>query len=255
MTEITESREPAQGRAPIRATDTAGQSRDQRLTGVALVLTAVAVVMGALLGDPTIESHDDREKFVEQVGNVADRIPVIYAFQVVEVASGFLAIAAALGLYLLLRERARGIALAGLLMLGLSCVFAAGTAFVGAAMVRASDDYVGGGLAGIGGGSEDVLEVIRVLAILHFANFLTAFAALGIGAAAFAYGLAWSTRIAPRWLGWLGLLAGALLLLTPLAVTADLLFLPFFLGTILALVWLIVTGLWLSLRPPGARPR
>jgi hypothetical protein len=157
----------------------------QRLTGVALVLTALAVVLGAGLGDPTIESHDDKEKFVEQVGNAADRIPVIYAFQVVEVFSGLLAIAAGLGLYLLLRERARGIALAGLLLLVVSCVLVAGRAFVGAAMVRAADDYGGGGLAGIGSGSEDVLELIRVLAVVHFGYFLSAFATLGLGAAAF----------------------------------------------------------------------
>src|SRR5215216_5347777 len=117
--------------------------RLERLTGVTILLTALAVVLGALLGDPTIESQDDREKFVEQVENAADRIPVIYAFQVVEVASGFLTIAAGLGLYLLLRERARLPALAGLLLFVVSCVFEAGRAFVGAAMVRAADDYTG----------------------------------------------------------------------------------------------------------------
>ena len=226
--------------------------RLRRLTGVALLLTALAVVLGALLGDPLIESHDDREKFVEQVGNAADRIPVIYAFQVVEVVGGFLSIAAGLGLYLMLRERARGMSLAGLLLFVVSSGFEAGRAFVGAAMVRAADDYGGGGLAGIGRGSEDVLELIRVLAVVHFASFLTAFAALGIGAAAFAYALAWPAGVAPRWLGWLGLVAGALLLLTPLAVAAELLFLPFFLGAILALVWLLAAGVWLVLRPPGA---
>lgn len=228
--------------------------RLQRLTGVTLLLTALAVVLGALLGDPTIESHDDREKFVEQVENAADRIPVIYAFQVVEVASGFLTIAAGLGLYLLLRERARLPALAGLLLFVVSCVFEAGRAFVGAAMVRAADDYTGDGLAGIGSGSEDVLELIRVLAVVHFGYFLTAFAALGIGAAAFAYGLAWSTGFAPRWLGWLGLVAGGLLVFTPLAVTVDVLFFPFFFGTILSLVWLFAAGIWLTLRPRAPGP-
>jgi succinate dehydrogenase/fumarate reductase cytochrome b subunit len=82
-------------------------ARLHRVTGVALLLTGLAVVLGALFGDPTIESHDDREKFVEQIENAVDRIPVIYAFQVVEVASGFLTVAAGLGLYLVLRDRAR----------------------------------------------------------------------------------------------------------------------------------------------------
>jgi hypothetical protein len=226
--------------------------RLQRITGVALVATALSVVLGAVLGDPTIESHDDREKFVEQVENAADRIPVIYVFQGVEVVSGFLTLAAGLGLYLVLRERARVAALFGLLLFVVSCIFEAGRAFVGAGMIRASDDYLGGGLAGIGTGSTDVLELIRVLAVLHFGYFLSAFAALGLGAAAFAYGLAWPTGILPRWLGWLGLVAGTLLLLTPLAVTIDILFLPFFVGAILTVVWLLAAGLTLSLRRRGS---
>jgi hypothetical protein len=227
--------------------------RLERLTGAGLALTALAVVLGHVLGDPTIESLDDREKFLDEVERAADRIPVIYAFQVVEVATALLALAAGLGLYLLLRERARGAALLGLLLFVLSGVFHAGTGIVGAGMIRAADDYTGGGLAGIGSGSEDVLELIRVLATIHFANFLTGFAVLGIGAAAFAYGLAWTSGLAPRWLGWLGLVTGALLVLTPLAVTVEILFLPFFFGAILAVVWLIAAGLWLALRPPEPR--
>lgn len=230
-------------------------AQSRRLTGIALVLTALAVVLGHVLGDPTIENLDDREKFVDEVERAADRIPVIYAFQVVEVGTALLALAGAVGLYLLLREQARGAALFGLLLFALSGVFHAGTGMVGAGMIRAADDYTGGGPTAIGSGSEDVLELIRVLAAIHFANFLTAFAVLGIGAAAFAYGLAWTSGLAPRWLGWLGLVAGALLVLTPLAVTAELLFLPFFFGAILTLVWLLAAGLWLAVRPPeAARP-
>jgi Domain of unknown function (DUF4386) len=226
--------------------------RLQRLTGVTIVLMALAVGLGHVLGDPTIESHDDRGKFVAEVQNAADRIPVIYAFQAVEVASAFLAVAAGLGLYLFLRNRAGGSGLAGLLLFVLSGVFHAGTGIVGAGMIRAADDYVGGGVVAVSG-SDNVLELIRVLAVLHFANFLAAFAALGIGVGAFAYQLAWPAGLAPRWLGWLGLIAGGLLVLTPLAVTADVLFLPFFFGAILTLVWLLVAGLMLALRPvrPG----
>jgi hypothetical protein len=54
------------------------------------------------------------------------------------------------------------------------------------------------------------------------------------------------------WLGWLGLVAGVLLLLTPLAVTVEVLFLPFFFGAILTIAWLLAAGLWLALRPPVA---
>jgi hypothetical protein len=224
--------------------------RLQRLVGVALVLTSTTVLLGHVLGDPTIESHDDRAKFVEQVEDAASRIPVVYVFQVVEIAAAFVALAAGIFLYLFLRERARGAAVAGLLLFLLSGAFHAGTGMVGAGMIRAADDYAGGGLAGIGSGSEDVLELIRVLAVLHFANFLSGFATLGFGAAAFAYGLAWPAAVAPRWVGWLGLVAGALLLLTPLAVTTDVLFFPFFVGAILAIVWGFAAGVWFIVRTP-----
>jgi hypothetical protein len=220
-----------------------------RLTGMALILTGVTAALGATLGDPAIESHDDRERFVEQVGDAADRIPTAYVFQILDVGRGLLALAAAVGLYLLVRERPRGATLLGLALFAVSGVLAALTAFVGAAMVRAAHDYTGGGLAGIGTGSNDTLELIRVLAVVHFGGFLTGFAALGIGGAAFAYGLA-RNRIISRWLGRLGLFAGALLLLTPLAVTVDILFLPFFVGTILTLVWILATGFSLALRSP-----
>jgi hypothetical protein len=227
-----------------------------RLTGIALILTGITAALGATLGDPAIESHNDRERFVEQVADAADRIPAAYAFQIMDVGRGLLALAAAVGLYLLLRERSRGATVLGLALLAVSGVLAALTAIVGAAMVRAADDYAGGGLAEIGTGSHDTLELIRVLAVVHFGTFLTGFAALGIGGAAFAYGLA-RTRMISRWLGRLGLSGGALLLLTPLAVVADLLFLPFFVGAILTLIWLLAAGLSLALRSPdtAAGPR
>jgi hypothetical protein len=224
----------------------------QRVAGVTVVLMSAAVVLGHVLGDPTIESHDDRAKFVEEVENAADRIPVVYAFQVLEVATALVALAAGLGLYLLVRERARAAGLAGLLLFVLSGVFHAGTGIVGAGMIRAADDYTGGGLAGIGHGSEELLELIRVLAVLHFANFLSGFATFGFGAAAFAYALAWPGALAPRWLGWLGVVAGALLVLTPLAVTAEVLFLPFFFGAIMTVVWGLAAGLWLISRREAA---
>jgi hypothetical protein len=89
--------------------------RAERITGVLLVLTAAATVLGNI-GDPYVESHDDRTKFVEQVTDAADRIPLIYVFQAADVVRVFMAVGAGVGLYLLLRQRARGVGLAGLLM-------------------------------------------------------------------------------------------------------------------------------------------
>ncbi len=223
----------------------------QRATGIGLILAAVGYVLGISVGDPAVEEYETRETLVSRVEDVADRIPAIYAFQTVAVVASFLAVAGALGLYLTLRERARGPALAGLLLVLMSAVFNAATAMVGGSMALAADDFAGGGIEGIGSEADSTLQLLRAFAVVHFASFLTAFAALGLGAACFAYGLAWRVAFAPRWLGWLGAVAGALMLFTPVAATTVVLFLPFFLGAILTIVWLLVAGVWLALRAPA----
>jgi hypothetical protein len=222
-----------------------------RLFGIALILAALGYVLGLLLGDPAIEDPETKEALVERVEDVSDRIPTIYVFQVVGVVASVFLLGAGLGLYLLLGDRARGAGLAGLLLFVLSAVFNGVLAMVGAAMTLAADDYTGGGLAGIGSESDSTLELIRSFAVFHFACFLAGFGALGLGCGSFAYGLAWQAAILPRWLGWLGVVAAALAALTPLAVTATLLFLPFFIGAILTVVWLLASGVWLTLRAPA----
>jgi hypothetical protein len=224
----------------------------QRAAGIALILAAVGYVLGIVVGDPAVEEYETRETLASKVEDVADRIPAIYAFQIVAVAGSFFAVAGGLGLYLMLRERARGPALAGLLLFLVSAVFNAGTAMVGAGMTLAADDFAGGGIEGVGSGADSTLQLIRSLGAIHFASFLTAFAALGLGAASFAHSLVWQAGVAPRWLGWLGLVAGALMLFTPFAIATVVFFLPFLLGTILTIVWLLSAGIWLALRAPAA---
>jgi hypothetical protein len=221
--------------------------RGARLTGVLLLLTAVCFVLGLALSDPQIETHGDRSEFIQQVEDVADRVPAIFAFQTLDVIGGLLAVLAAIGLYGMLRDRARVDAVAGLSLFVITAVFTAGRSFVGGAMTVAAEDYVGADLEGLAKGSNELLETINVLSALHFGYFLAGFATLGLGVAAFGYGMR-SADIGPRWLGSLGLVAGALVCLTPLALVSEGLFIPFFLGTLLALVWLIGGGLWLVLR-------
>jgi hypothetical protein len=223
-----------------------------RAAGVALLLTLLAVAIGHLLGDPTVENQDTRADLVAEVEDAADMAPVIYAFQAVEIATALVVVLAALAIYAMLRERARLGGLAAAALFVLSGIFHAGTGIVGAGMIRAADDYVGAGPDGLGRGSDEVLELIRVLSVMHFANFLAGFALLGFGVGIAAYGLAWPARATPRWLGWLGVVAAALLVLTPLAVTAEVLFLPFFVGALLTLVWLLIAGAWLIARPERA---
>lgn len=159
------------------------------------------LVLGTVLGDPAIESGQDRGLFIQQVEKLAGRVPVIYAFQILDVLRGFLMVAAGLGLYLILRKRAQALGLGGLLMVLMSGVFAAITAIVGATMTRAAEDYAGRGLEDLATGSDELLQGIRVLTALHWGSFLTGMVALGFGIAVFSYGLTWLVGWAPRWQG------------------------------------------------------
>lgn len=222
-----------------------GARRLRRVTGILMLLTALSLIVALSLSDPAIEEHHVSRAFMEQVERTADRAPAIYVFQVVEVARGFLVAATGVGLYLMLRSSAPGLSLAGLVMFGMSGVFGAGTAFIGAGTATAAQLYAGGHLEGIGAGSTDLLAVIQVFTILHFAFFLAAFAGLGLGIATFSRSLT-SSKAAPRWLIRLGLISGVLLCLSWLTFINEFLFIPFFIGVILSLVWSITMGIRLT---------
>lgn len=217
-----------------------------RFTGVMLLVTTLAVFVTFNFSDPGIDSADDKEAFARQVADAAARMPGIGAAHVVQVALAALAALVGVGLYQLVRRRAPGPGLAGLLMLVLWGSFAAVQGMVAAAMVTAAQGYVEGGLAEAG--SDQALALIHALGRVHFGTFLTSEAALGIAVAVFSYALAWPAGLLPRWLGWLGLVAGGLHGLVPLALLQELFFLPWFLGTVLTVVWLLITGSWLVIR-------
>jgi hypothetical protein len=225
----------------VAAIPVATASGSRRATGVLLLLTAVSLLITLSLSDPAIEEHHVSKKFIEQVERSADRAPGIYAFQVVEVARGFLTASLGVALHLTLRGAAPGLGLGGLVMFGMAGVFTAGTAFIGAGTTTAAQLYSGGHLEGTGAGSTDLLAVIQVFTVLHFAFFLAAFAGLGLGIAAFSRTLK-AADAAPRWLVGLGLVSGVLLCLSWLTFIKEILFLPFFLGIVLSLVWLITMG-------------
>lgn len=226
-----------------------GAVRVRRATGILLLFTAIAIILAAVLSDPAIEEHHVARSFVQQVERAAERAPMIYVFQVVDVARGLLTAAAGVGLFMILRRQAPGLSLAGLVMFTMSGVFAAGTAFIGAATTSAAQLYVGGHLEGTGAGSSDVLALIQVLSVLHFGFFLTAFAALGVGVAAFSRSLA-STARPSRWVTRLGVVSGVLVCTSWLTLINEILFLPFFFGGVLSVIWLATVGVRLTGRGP-----
>lgn len=222
-----------------------------RLTGVALLATTLGLFVAFSYSDPGVESRHDRAAFIQEVTDAAGRMPAIGAAHVVQGLLAVMAIAAGVGLYLLVRRRAPGLGLAGLLTLLLWGTFSALQAMVGAAMVTTAQSYVDGGLAEAG--NDQTLLLIDALGRIHFGTFVATGTLLGLAVLSFARGLSWPAGLAPRWLGWLGLLAGGLSALLPLALWQELFFLPWFLGTVLTAVWLLVTGFRLAItRAPGS---
>lgn len=219
-----------------------------RFTGATLLVTPLALFVAFWYSDPGVESRDDRAAFIEEVTGAADKVPTIGVAQAVQGLLALLAVAAGVGLYLLLRRRAPGLGLAGLLVLVLWGAFSAVQAMVGAAMVRAAEVYVDGGP--VEPGSDQSLTLIDALGTVHFGTFIASGTLLGLAVLLFAVGLSWPTGLAPRWLGWLGLVAGGLSALLLLAWAQEVFFLAWFLGNILAVVWLVATGVrFVLIRP------
>lgn len=220
-----------------------------RFTGAALLVTTLALFVAFWYSDPGVESRNDREAFIQEVTGTVDKMPTIAVAQTVQGLLALLAVVAGVGLYLLLRRRAPGLGLAGLIILVLWGAFSAVQAMVGAAMVAAAQMYVDGGLAEPG--SDQTLTLIYTLGRVHFGTFIASGTLLGLAVLLFAVGLSWPAGLAPRWLGWLGLVAGGLSALLVLALVQDMFFLPWFLGNIFTAVWLIVTGIRFTLIRPS----
>jgi len=225
-----------------------------RYTGVALLVTLAGLFVSFFASDPAVESHDDKQAFIREVTDAAARTPGIGVAQAVQVSLAVLAVLAGVGLYRLVRERAPGLGLAGLLVLVLWGVFEAVQGMVGAAMVTAAGQYVAGGLAEPG--SDQTLVLIETLSTLHFGTWLGAWSLLGLAVAGYGYALAWRARLLPRWLGGTAAVAGGLLALTPLALVGEALFIVWFLASIVVFLCLAITGIWLlARRPRVAEPR
>lgn len=228
--------------------------RQARYTGVALLATALALLVAFTLGDPGLESDDEPAEFAAEAADAADRLPGIGWALATELSLSVLTVLAGIGLYQLIRRRAPGLALAGSAMLVLFGLFHASQAMVGAAMVSVAREYVAGGL--VEAGSNQLLALLKALGAIHFTAWIAAWATLGLAIIAYGRGLSWITRDTPRWLGGLGLGAGVLLGTTPLVLVSEPLFLTWFIGAVLGFAWLLLTAGWLIARPrrTGADP-
>ena len=185
-----------------------------RVAGVALLLLALGIILSIVFDVATTDAdpfeRDQVEEFLRDINsNEASAILLVVADLATDAAFG---IAAAVGLYLIFRERNRLLALFGFaLIFGGTVAFIAADAATVPLIFLAQDFVEKGGPGGIAAGDDVILEIARAIAIWSIVVELTALTAIGAGTLAFGTVIAWTPAGAgvnpPRWIGWLAVLA------------------------------------------------
>ncbi len=233
-------------------------ARVSQLTGTALLLLALGIIVSLALSF-SFEGDDDpfdRDEIAGVLETINDnQAPYILGTAVEITIDAVVGLVVAAGLYLVFRERSRALALVGLAgLLANSIAFMVADASNVTMAFLAEDFAEKGGAGGIAVGDEVILEVARAVVIFSIVTNQIALTSLGLGLIALGVLIAWSPAAAganpPRWLGWLGVLTGVLMILSWLIVVSDAAFVLFIASAIAALVWLIVLGGWLLLRAP-----
>ncbi len=233
-----------------------------RVAGISLLLLALGIILSIVFDVATTDAdpfeRSEVEEFLRDInGNEASAILATIADLAIDAAIG---IAAAVGLYLVFRERNRLLALFGFaLIFGGSIAFIAADAGTVPLIVLAEDFVEKGGAGGISTGDDVILQTARAIAIWQIAVELTAFTALGAGILAFGSLIAWTPAGAqanpPRWIGWLAVLAGVTTVPVWLIAASDVFFFLFVVGGIALLIFLIILGIWLLMQPEAGEAR
>ncbi len=229
--------------------------RINRVAGVALLLLALGIILSIVFDVATTDAdpfeRDQVEEFLRDInGNEAYAILATVA----DLATDAIGIVAAVGLYLVFRERNRLLALSGFaLIFGGNIAFIAPDAATVPLIFLAQDFVEKGGPGGIAAGDDMILQTARAIAIWSIVVEITAFTAIGAGILGFGTLIAWTPAGAganpPRWIGWLAVLAGVTTVATWLIAASEVFFFLFVIGGIALLLFLIVLGGWLLMQP------
>lgn len=228
-----------------------------RLTGIVLIALAVSMVLWFIFG--TIVSDVDlfkRDKIDDLLVDIEDNkwAVVVRLISGITGHAGF-GVAAAAALYLLLRDRSRRYAL-----FGFASILAAQAAFlIGDAgentMVNLASDFAEGGPEGFDAGDPAILRDARSIGILLSSAQIVGFTSLSLGLIAFGVIIGWAPSGAvnpPAWLGWIGVIAGVGGILSWLIVTGEWAGIFFAINGLGTLIFLVVLGGWLLMRPEDA---
>lgn len=220
------------------------------VAGIVMILLAIGLIATIAAtfstGDYSPFERDEVAKYLTDVND--NRTAVAISGAVGIIIDGFLSVALAALLYVLLRDRSRvlaTIAFAGLLIQATLSLMVDGNNIL---LVIIAKDFVEGGPTGVAAGDPAILEVGRYVGMLTFLFTNVLFTSLGLALIALGSIITSAPPGAinpPRWLGWVACFAGACAELAWLVVIIEPAFV-FFIGNFLgSLIFLIGFGVWL----------
>jgi hypothetical protein len=244
-----------------------------RLTGVLLwALAAGVIILNVLLNIAVEDGFVDngRNEIAESLADVHDDkdlwgVANVFDILVVNV----LAILVGIALYLYFRNRRGGsvswpvksvAATLGLVGILISTVLFTVSDVANLTLIDLALDYEERGVEGVEAGDPQTAELARTISTLGGLSTVAGLSFLGFGLIGFGLAIARASKVEPadgqeddipQWLGWIAIIAGALLLTNWLGVTSDSLFVSGLLGLAAGLLWLIVLGWWFLFKAPS----
>jgi hypothetical protein len=225
--------------------------RPTRLTGIVLIAFAITIVVAVIAGgiaggDGDPFARDEIDDLLIDMEESRGAAIVSLIFSILGHA-GF-GIAAAAALYLLLRDRGRAVALSGFAFILLAqAVWLIEDASYNL-LINLASDFADGGPEGVAAGDLQILRDARTVGILASSAQILGVTALGLGIIAFSAIIGWAQAGSvnpPRWLGWVGLIAGVTAVLSWLVALGDFGGIFFGLSGLFTLIWLVGLGVWL----------
>jgi hypothetical protein len=221
------------------------------LGGLAMVLLAVTTVIVVLLTAASMGENDPfkRDEVAQFLTDVHDNQTQIYIGAALGIISdGFIALVAAVMVFVLFRDRSFMLATAALVGIIAAAAISLTNDIITIMATIVAGDFVEGGAAGIPSGDPAILELGRLLGMMTPALGLAATTAFGLTLISLGWLLARAPAGAvnpPRWLGWIAIVAGLACWLSWLVVASEAFFIFFPINLIATLVFLLGTGGWL----------
>jgi hypothetical protein len=212
-----------------------------KLLGLLLIVLIPVLIVSVML-DKGVNTHE--QSFEQTVREIVDHEREFAAGMAARLAASLVFTGVAAVSYLVFRRHNQLFALVGsslFLLLGVTFLAAAIGSFALLDVSHAYEDAHGPGSAMVAASARSLSELVQA------AMFVGLIAFLPLGLVTFGALLSWR-RVAPRWIGWLGVASGLLMLSIWLSELTDAFWLVAMVGMLGALVWLLVTGAWMLVR-------